>query len=453
MTITEAPTVVWRTVAAARAAADDRPVSRRRIIVRVLALTLVVAVVLLLAGGLVAKRLAEAEEVGGAAQRAGILAVDVAEPALRDGVATGDPAALAHLDAVVRAHVLGPGIARVKVWRSDGTIVYSDERRLIGERFALEADEREALEGDGTEADISDLSAPENRYDRGSGPLLEVYRAVHTPNGTPLLFETYFKYDDVVARSTSLWLGFAGITAASLLLLLLGLLPLLRGLVRALERAREQRELLLLRALDASDAERRRIAALLHDGPVQDLVGAGYHLGAAAHAVRGTAAEATLEAAETTVRGTVQSLRALLVDIYPATLTQSGLAAGLEDLAAGARGRGTAVTIRVDPDARLSADGDRVVFRVAREALANAVKHGAGAPVSVVVAAERGRTVLTVHDDGPGFDAEALLERPRTAHFGLRLLRDAVTDGGVDAELAVRSAPGAGTTWRLTVTA
>ena len=56
-------------------------------------------------------------------------------------------------------------------------------------------------------------------------------------------------------------------------------------------------------------------------------------------------------------------------------------------------------------------------------AIVYAVKHGAGSPVSVVVAADRGRTVLTVHDDGPGFDADALLERPRTAHFRLRLLR------------------------------
>ena len=61
-----------------------------------------------------------------------------------------------------------------------------------------------------------------------------------------------------------------------------------------------------------------------------------------------------------------------------------------------------------------------------------------------------GRALVEVQDEGPGFDAPALVSRPRTAHFGLRLLRDAVVDSGVEAELAVRSAPSAGTTWRLT---
>jgi signal transduction histidine kinase len=147
----------------------------------------------------------------------------------------------------------------------------------------------------------------------------------------------------------------------------------------------------------------------------------------------------------------VQSLRALLVDIYPPALDRAGLGSGLEDLAAGARTRGVPVSVVVDPRVSLSAEGDRVVFRVAREAITNGMKHGAGAPISVGLADEGGATVLTVHDDGPGFDAETLLAKPRNAHFGLRLLRDAVSEGGVQAELSLRSAPGEGTTWRLTI--
>jgi signal transduction histidine kinase len=223
--------------------------------------------------------------------------------------------------------------------------------------------------------------------------------------------------------------------------------------VRAVDRAREQREALLQRALDASDAERRRIAAALHDGPVQDLVGASYQLGAASSAVAGTDAARTLEEAELTTRGTVQILRAALVDIYPPTLAESGLGEALGDLAATARSRSIPVLVRIDPEVRLSDEAERLVFRVARETLANAVKHGAGTPVTVTVAAEAGGTVLTVADTGPGFDAEAMLAAPASAHFGLRLLRDAITDSGVAAELQVRSTPGAGTTWRLTVRA
>jgi two-component system, NarL family, sensor kinase len=449
--MTETTVARWLTVAVGGGRGDEAPVSRRRLVVRVLALALLVAGVVMLAGGLVAQRLADAQAVSTASQRAQILATDVGQPALRNGIVDEDPSAIATLDGVVRAHVLGPDIARVKVWNEAGRIVYSDEARLIGKTFGLGDDEEQALRSDGTKADLSDLDEPENVYDRSNGPLLEVYRAVRTPDGTPLLFEVYFKYDDVRADAGRIWLGFAAVTGISLLLLLLGLFPVFRGLLRALERGRMQRELLLLRALDASDAERRRVAALLHDGPVQDLVGAGYHLGAASIAVRGTEAADILDSAETTVRGTVQSLRALLVDIYPPALERAGLAAGLEDLAAGARTRGIRVSVVVDPRVQLSTDAERVVFRVAREAIANAAKHGDGAPISVGLSDEGGRTLLTVHDDGPGFDAEALLTKPKTAHFGLRLLRDAVGDAGVDAELALRSAPGAGTTWRLTI--
>jgi signal transduction histidine kinase len=449
--MTETAVARWLTVAAGGGRGDEAPVSRRRLVVRVLALALLVAGVVMLAGGLVAQRLADAQAVSTASDRAAILATDVGQPALRNGLVDGDPAAIAALDRVVRAHILGPDIARVKVWNRAGRIVYSDEPRLIGQTFGLGDDEEQALRSGGTHADISDLDEPENVYDRSNGPLLEVYRAVRTPDATPLLFEVYFKYDDVRADAGRIWLGFAAVTGISLLLLLLGLLPVFRGLLTALDRGRKQRELLLVRALDASDAERRRVAALLHDGPVQDLVGAGYHLGAASSAVRGTDAADILDAAETTVRGTVQSLRALLVDIYPPALDTTGLAAGLEDLAAGARTRGVPVSVVVDPRVDLSQDAERLVFRVAREAMANAAKHGQGAPISVGLAEESGRTVLTVHDDGPGFDAEALLAKPRTAHFGLRLLRDAVGESGVDAELSLRSAPGAGTTWRLTI--
>jgi two-component system NarL family sensor kinase len=449
--MTETTVARWLTVAVGGGRGDEAPVSRRRLVVRVLALALLVAGVVMLAGGLVAQRLADAQAVSTASRRAEILATDVGQPALRDGLVDEDPSAIATLDRVVRAHVLSPGIARVKVWNEAGRIVYSDEPRLIGKTFGLGDDEQQALESGGTKADISDLDEPENVYDRSNGPLLEVYRAVHTPDGTPLLFEVYFKYDDVSADAGRIWLGFAAVTGISLLLLLLGLFPVFRGLLRALERGRMQRELLLIRALDASDAERRRVAALLHDGPVQDLVGAGYHLGAAGSAVRGTEAADILDSAETTVRGTVQSLRALLVDIYPPALDKTGLAVGLEDLAAGARTRGVQVSVVVDPRVDLSQDAERLVFRVAREAIANATKHGDGAPISVGLTDEGGGTVLTVHDDGPGFDAESLLAKPRTAHFGLRLLRDAVSDSGVAAELSLRSTPGAGTTWRLTI--
>lgn len=91
-------------------------------------------------------------------------------------------------------------VQRVKIWNSEGRIVYSDETRLIGETFELDADELDVLGDGGSAAEISDLSRPENRFEGGSGGLLEVYTQVWSPEGEPLLFEVYYSADDLAER-------------------------------------------------------------------------------------------------------------------------------------------------------------------------------------------------------------------------------------------------------------
>jgi two-component system NarL family sensor kinase len=70
-------------------------------------------------------------------------------------------------------------------------------------------------------ADVSDLRLPENRFERSHGKLLEVYRPVGTPDGQPLLFETYFKYYVVSQRGHQLWRAFAGVMLSCLVALVI----------------------------------------------------------------------------------------------------------------------------------------------------------------------------------------------------------------------------------------
>src|SRR3954451_2002915 len=106
-------------------------------------------------------------------------------PDITDGVLAGAPAAMQRLDRTVRAHVLRDNIVRVKLWTPDGRVIYSDEPRLIGARYPLGEDESDALRGGRVEAEVSDLSRPENRYERSAGKLLEVYLPLRGPNGRP----------------------------------------------------------------------------------------------------------------------------------------------------------------------------------------------------------------------------------------------------------------------------
>ena len=79
-------------------------------------------------------------------------------------------------------------------------MLYSDVPQLIGKKFDLGAEEREILEKGGAEAELSDLSKPENRYERQYGQLLEAHTPIRTPNGTPVLFEIYQQFSAVQVR-------------------------------------------------------------------------------------------------------------------------------------------------------------------------------------------------------------------------------------------------------------
>jgi len=88
------------------------------------------------------------------------------------------------------------------------------------------------------------------------------------------------------------------------------------------------------------------------------------------------------------------------------------------------------------------------LIRVGREALRNAAKHAPGSNVVLELALEGDSAVITVSDDGPGFDPSVALG-PVDGHIGLALLTDAAE--GVGGRLDLKSRPGRGTTVRLAV--
>jgi signal transduction histidine kinase len=430
----------------------------RRIVSQLLIGVLLVLIAVTVGGTLAARRLAERSAVNDAANTAGLLAEAVVTPALTDELLTGDPKAVQEFDDLVREGIITPdsGVKRVKLWRKDGTILYSDQRELIGDKFPLGEEELEVLAHPRTVAEISDLSRPENKIDRKLGnKLVEVYRPVWTPSGKEALFEIYTPYTAVSQRTSQLWRGFAGVTLTSLLLFVLLLAPLLWHLLRRVRRAQRQRELLLERAVDASATERRRIAATLHDGPVQDLAATSFVIAGATAQARATGQSAVVEelgSVSASVRTSIRALRSLLVDIYPASLAQAGLGAALTDLATSVRAQGLDVRVDSDDDLGLSLDQERLVYRVAQETLRNAAKHAAPCTVTITlyrVQEADDMVVLDVVDDGNGFDVAERVARPEPGHFGLQLLADLAQNGG--ALLQVASAPGRGTHWRLQV--
>lgn len=449
---TGVPEWVTLVAAAESAPALSRPPRTRTIVIRLAAGLAAVLVVVLLLAGYAAQWLAEREAVNDAANVTDVLADAVVQPALTDALADGDPDAVAAFDDIIRGQVLGDDVVRVKIWSPQGVVLYADEPQLIGRTFALSSVQLDALENPSTRAEVSDLSEEENEFESGSR-LLEVYRPVWAPDGRQLLFEVYLPYEPVAARSADLWRGFAGVTTSSLLLLVALTAPIVWGLLRRLRGEERRRVELLQHAVDASDAERRRIAGTLHDGPVQELVATTFAAESAADAAtrRGDEeAGANLRDVAGSVRGNIRVLRSLLMDIYPPGLRAAGLDHALHDLAATARSRGVTVEVAVEvaPDAVGEAD-EQLVYRVAQEALRNAVTHAAPCRVRISLRSDGADLVLEVSDDGPGFDPGILRDPPADGHLGTRVLVDLARHAGAD--LAVATRPGAGTRWRLRV--
>jgi signal transduction histidine kinase len=408
------------------------------------ALTGLAALVIVAVGGAYLLRdLGTSEAINDARRVTEIAGHGIVEPQLNQDVMAGSKRELDVLDTIIKTRVLSDQIVRVKIWAADGRIIYSDEPRLIGQKFDLEEDQLDALNGGPAAAHVSDLSHSENLFEREQGKVLEVYMGLTSYTGEPVLFEAYQKYSSVAGSGQTIWRKFAPLLIAALVVLAALQVPLAWRMARRVRDVQRDREKLLQHAIDASDAERRAIAAGLHDGVVQELAGLSFQMAAAVEQQppEPETRDVLAESAAGT-RNAIRQLRSLLFEIYPPSLEDHGLASALPDLASRLTGRGTKVDVRVD-EGDLEPRAEQLIFRVAQEALRNIAKHADAGFVELVVARENGTVTLDVKDDGRGFDAEGMTERPANGHIGLRLLHDLTASSG--GRLDVSSKPGEGT--------
>ena len=167
------------------------------------------------------------------------------------------------------------------------------------------------------------------------------------------------------------------------------------------------RKLMEKQITDISDREQRRIGQDLHDSLCQHLVSVAF----AGELLRENLARqeapeaAQAEAIVEMVNEGISEARNLARGLYPARLEVDGLASALEDLAATVQAR-TGITCRFscdDPVCIYSGVAGSNLYRIAQEAVNNAVKHGGCGAISIGLGAVEGEVTLTVKDDGVGF--------------------------------------------------
>lgn len=327
---------------------------------------------------------------------------------------------------------------RVKIWSAQGRVLYSDDPAEIGGRYPLDPEQVRLLRDGGAKVEVSDLRRPENVLDRGQGQLIEAYTRIRTPSGTPLLFEIYQELGSVTASARRLLGALAPPILGAIGLIVLIQVPLIWSLTRRLQRGYEEREALLGSAIAASTRERRRVASYLHDGPVQEIAGLAFSLAPLADwaAARGERGEADLlRGTVERLRRTVRDLRVLLVELHPPRLAAAGLEAAIADLVSPLEAGGVAVSVAIDGVEQLDREQEALVYRVAQEAVRNAIAHAGAATLRVELTTAGGVARLLVVDDGRGFDAALRERRVAEGHVGLSLMEELARQSGGTLEI------------------
>jgi signal transduction histidine kinase len=203
--------------------------------------------------------------------------------------------------------------------------------------------------------------------------------------------------------------------------------------------------------LAAIEDERHRWARELHDETLQNLATLRWELARA----RGDASQATLgeavDGAIVQLRREIENLRGLITQLRPAALEQMPLGAAIDELAERAARNGTEVEASIDlererpwDEAGPQPDLDTAIYRIVQEALTNACKHARASRVAVDIRREQDTVLLTVQDDGRGFDPAAI-----RGGFGLIGMRE--NAGLLGGTLRIESSRSAGTTVLATV--
>src|SRR5689334_14433580 len=197
-------------------------------------------------------------------------------------------------------------------------------------------------------------------------------------------------------------------------------------------------------------AERNRLALELHDVVSQKLFSVMLTAEAAAAQLDRDpdAARAQLERLRALAREALDELRSLILGLRPPELERDGLEGALrKEIEMLERVHGIGIDLRVEGDVDEAGERCQAVLRIAHEAIYNALRHANPAHVDVRISTSNGGFIVSVTDDGAGFEPGRA--DVRSHHLGLTSMEERAREIG--GRLEIHSAPGTGTTVRLEV--
>ncbi|KQV30237.1 histidine kinase [Rhizobium sp. Root1203] len=426
----------------------------------------IVSIAAMLAVGMVVTQLIEDAVIHNSAAATALYVDSVVAPILPDmqSEAPLDEASALALDETLGQGALGGRLVSFKLWRRDGTILYSNEKKLVGQTFSVSDKLRRAFAGS-LVANYERASDPESVEEASlNKPLMEIYNPVLQPwSGQAVavleFYETAEGLEDSLAGARlRSWLAIASVTAIFFLILsilvfrgsrtieaqrrdlkdrvddLSQLLGENQGLQHRLQRASQ-------RAAALNETYLRSIGADLHDGPAQHIAYASLRLDSELLVDAATEPEvrdkelawirSSLSEAMAEIRNICKGL--VLPQIEKASITE------IVERVVMAHQQKTEspVETTIDEDGPELAPAVRIcIYRFIQEALNNAYRHGGGVQQAVRVVSHNGHVQIEVSDHGDGFDPTEV--RPES--LGLAGLRERIDSLG--GEFQVRTGAG-----------
>lgn len=358
----------------------------------------------------------------------------------------------------VERRVLTGGAVRLKVWRPDGTVVFSDERRLVGVRFPEEEPEIAEVLREGPVGELTDLSAGENLYERGLADRLHATYAPLRVGGSRVptaVAELYQDYAPTAAEAAQTLARQDIVLVAGLALLYVVLLPLVGNAGATLRRQTtdltrshdelaallDERRDLISRLVRAQEEERVRIAEDIHDDSIQSVTAVALRLDGLRSRIDDPEALARLDRIEESVRGALHRMRKLMFELRPPSLDDSGLAAAFRTYLGRTKAdEGLEFSVESTLPEEPPLDLRTIAYRIGQEALANVRKHARATRVDVRIEPADGGFRLTLTDDGVGMAGPP---PDLVDHFGVLGMRERAAAAGGWCRVA--GTPGGGT--------
>jgi len=356
------------------------------------------------------------------------------------------------LDETLGQGALGKRLVSFKLWRRDGTILYSKDASLIGRQVKPNTNLLAAFAGNVT-VKYNSLEDEEDDKERAMGvPLLEIYNPVREPwSGEVVAVTEFYESSDDVEQSLHSallwsWLVVAGATAAALALLsgivfrgsrtIVTQQAALEAKVSELQAALAQNSSLRQRVQRASrratainERYLRRIGADLHDGPAQLVALAALRMDSPVlvdPATSSTLREAEIAGIHKTLGEAMREIRGICNGlVLPQIETQA--IADILRLAVAEHERRTDTKVLLTLPERLPELGtsEKIsIYRFVQEGLNNAYRHGKGKGQQVRATTKGGKLLVEVLDAGPGFDPA------RSEGLGLAGLRERIESIG-----------------------